>query len=546
MQQLFDLHGRKITLGRCLGRGGEGAVYAVPRQPRLAAKVYARRPDDQLLEKLGSMIAIGEESALETVAWPKGLLLDGPGGDVVGFLMQRVANHRPLHVLYSPRTRHGAFPRVRWDFLVRAARNLAAAVKSVHARGLVIGDVNEGNAVVSRRATVRLIDCDSFQVTRGGRVHLCPVGVPLFTPPELQGVRLDSVARTAEHDLFGLAALVFQLLFMGRHPYAGCHPTREITVEAAIREGFFAYGWDAARLGWQPPPLSLRLADIPSSMGSLFERAFGDSTAVGAPRPEAGEWVAALDRLESQLVTCGSDPAHRHARASGPCPWCRIEEQGGPIFFACGDANGRTEWRAAWRAIEAIRPPGPAVVPAPHSLPEIVGRPVPEEVLQERSWRRRATVAIVLPAVACYLITGTLVGLVLMIAFTRFHRVFPEAGEERERRKQALAACEGELRLLEDRFRSQGSDHAFQRKREELRAARRSVESGERGHEQVLRAGAVELRVLRHEILARRRELWPAVAALYRRRAQLKADLEQLVNALGGVRLPRLRRRRVP
>ena len=48
--------------------------------------------------------------------------------------------------------------------------------------------------------------------------------------------------RTPEHDRFGLAVLVFQLLFMGRHPFAGRHPERAIPVETAMREGLFAFG----------------------------------------------------------------------------------------------------------------------------------------------------------------------------------------------------------------------------------------------------------------------------------------------------------------
>jgi DNA-binding helix-hairpin-helix protein with protein kinase domain len=243
VRTFFDLLGREVALGRCLGRGGEGAVYAIPRRPGHVAKVYAQRPDDVLVRKLGAMIVIGASSPCETLAWPTGLLLDGRGGPAVGFLMPRVNGCRPLHALYGPGTRAEDFPEARWDFLVRAARNLAAAFESVHERGLVVGDVNEGNAVVSKKAVVRLIDCDSFQVTHEGRTYPCPVGVPLFTPPELQGRAFDRVVRTRDHDGFGLAVLLFHLLFLGRHPFAGRHPTREIGVETAIREGLFAFGW---------------------------------------------------------------------------------------------------------------------------------------------------------------------------------------------------------------------------------------------------------------------------------------------------------------
>jgi len=48
------------------------------------------------------------------------------------------------------------------------------------------------------------------------------------------------------------------------------------------------------------------------------------------------------------------------------------------------------------------------------------------------------------------------------------------------------------------------------------------------GHEQALRTGAAELRRLRGDILAGRRELLPAFSTLHRRLAQARADLERL------------------
>jgi DNA-binding helix-hairpin-helix protein with protein kinase domain len=80
-----------------------------------------------------------------------------------------------------------------------------------------------------QRATAALIDCDSFQITDGAHVFRCPVEVPEFTPPELQGSAFDSQTRTAQHDAFGLAVLIFYLLFLGRHPFMVC------TIHAEMR-----------------------------------------------------------------------------------------------------------------------------------------------------------------------------------------------------------------------------------------------------------------------------------------------------------------------
>jgi hypothetical protein len=51
-------------------------------------------------------------------------------------------------------------------------------------------------------------------VIANGKRFACEVGVETFTPPELQGKNLREVVRTANHDNFGLAIMVFLLLFI--------------------------------------------------------------------------------------------------------------------------------------------------------------------------------------------------------------------------------------------------------------------------------------------------------------------------------------------
>jgi len=328
-----DLQGNEVALGRFLGRGGEGAVYSVQTRAQLVAKIYMRTPDNHMGRKLAAMVQLGTGALTSLAAWPQDLLIDERTGNVVGFLMPRVEDHRGIHALYGPTNRKTAFPDATWAFLVRTARNVAATFDTVHGHGHVIGDVNEGNVVVSQEATVLLIDCDSFQITHLGRTYPCRVGVPLYTPPELQGQRLEDVVRTPDHDRFGLAVLVFQLLFMGRHPFAGLHPDRAIPVGMAIREGLFAFGREAARQRWKPPPFSLRLTDVSWSVAQIFEQAFGKEAAAGGPRPTAADWLTALDELEALTVICDKNPRHAHVILNDSCPWCRIEKEGGPSFF---------------------------------------------------------------------------------------------------------------------------------------------------------------------------------------------------------------------
>ena len=282
--------------------------------------------------------------------------------------MPRVDGHREIHALYGPTARKAAFPDASWAFLVRVARNLAAAFDAVHRHGHVIGDVNQGNVVVSRKATVRLIDCDSFQVTHVGHTYPCRVGVPLFTPPELQGQRLDCVLRTHDHDRFGLAVLVFQLLFMGRHPFTGRHRYACVPVETAIREGLFAFGQEARGQGWAAPAfLALPRRRHASRRGPLRARVRsqgrGRRAAPDRLRTGSGSSTPSRRSSSSAATTRGT----RTRATGGSCPWCRIENDGGPSFFflAQGSAPDAFDLAATWKAIESVLSPGEAPLPHP-------------------------------------------------------------------------------------------------------------------------------------------------------------------------------------
>ena len=206
-----------------VGVGGEARILLLREEPGLVAKVY-HNPTDRHERKLAAMIANPPVDPMAakghvSIAWPVDLLQTTHGaGRFVGFLMHRVAGLRPIIDYYNPRTRRQQCPLFDYRYLHRTARNLAAAVGALHLRGYVIGDVNESNILVTESALVTLVDTDSFQVRdpQTGLVYRCPVGTPQFTPPELQNKTFAHVDRMPEHDAFGLAVLIFQLLMEGR------------------------------------------------------------------------------------------------------------------------------------------------------------------------------------------------------------------------------------------------------------------------------------------------------------------------------------------
>ncbi|MEY2484190.1 MAG: hypothetical protein QOK24_2718 [Verrucomicrobiota bacterium] len=334
--QLVDQDGTRVAVGRQIGRtGGEGACYEATSHPGFLIKIYHPHaaPDGDKAAKLYHLaqLAKSNPALLNFAAWPTSIVWTD-GQRPCGFLMPMVRG-KEIHHLFSPKEREVEFPNRDWDFLVHVARNCAAAFDSVHDIGVVIGDVNEGNLLVTNDGTVRLIDCDSYQVQNGAHQWGCDVGIPLWTPPELQGQNFRGLVRTANHDRFGLAVMVFKLLFMGRHPYAGVplQPVKDFDLEKAIANYMFAFGPKSYSLGLRPPPHCLSLSAFPASYIERFEQSFLRGSEKG--RPTAENWAQAMQTLQQNLIKCSRDASHKYPRNLTQCPWCEIAGAGGPNFF---------------------------------------------------------------------------------------------------------------------------------------------------------------------------------------------------------------------
>jgi DNA-binding helix-hairpin-helix protein with protein kinase domain len=360
--KLYDQQGRPVHLGLELGKGGEGSVFEVAEAPELVAKIYHQPIDARKAGKLAAMVRQQGPGLLEVAAWPVGTLSRAPRGSAVGLLMPRVSGFKPVHLLYGPKSRLAEFPQATWSFLVHTACNVARALAVVHAGGNVVGDINHGNLLVSSRAMIKLIDCDSFQIEADRRRFLCEVGVPTHTPPELQGFNLRTVPRTPNHDAFGLAVVLFQLLFLGRHPFSGTYQRPgDMPLEQAIREFRFAYGSQAETRQMRQPPRTPPLAITSPPVATLFERAFSPHGARDGGRPRPGEWIAALENL--RLRACARRPVHTYAATLDSCPWCPIEiATGTALFKAPGPVRAAVEAfdvAAVWERILAVHAPGP-------------------------------------------------------------------------------------------------------------------------------------------------------------------------------------------
>ncbi len=520
MARYYDPQGRAVALGKELGSGGEGAVYEIAGDKRRVAKIYHRPATPEKAEKLRSMAELASIDLTAIASWPLEVLCDGAPDRVRGIVLPRIDNHDEIHKLYSPAHRKIDYPDKDWGFLAHTAMNCCAAFDAIHAKGHVIGDVNQGNLLVSQRGTVFLIDCDSFQVHARGKRFSCDVGVPQFTPPELQGKNFRGLARTVNHDRFGLALVIFHLLLMGRHPFAGRYLGKgDMPIEQAIAEFRYAFSRQAERLGMAPPPGTLPVQRVAPRLAPLFERAFGQGGDEPDARPSAAEWHAVLSAELAELVRCEADRGHRHAAGLKSCPWCELMLEGAPNFFLSVTFRSATPallevtpaLKTLWAEIAAVpRPRFAQPPPPPRGAVRIEPTPPPPAIESAQSLATMVGVVALVSLVA----TGGMVlvpeiGYVSVPMFGVFAlwwlALFLTSGHrpERNRRAKVLRVRRGQLRQLQAGWQIVVSraDMQFKRVQKELVTARDQIAKLKDLHD-------VELRKLSREMIDRQQKAY--------------------------------------
>lgn len=454
--------GKPLRLLAEIGKGGEGAVWSLSDATDRVTKIYLKPPSPAKVEKLRLMAAMPGGDLSKVAAWPLDLVLNGCR-EVTGFIMPRVAAHSDAHELYSPKSRAGSFPEADFRFLVHVASNVARAFRAVHRTGYIIGDVNHGHLLVGRDGRVVLIDCDSFQTPKPNGVLTCDVGVALFTPPELHGRSFKGLVRTPDHDAFGMAVLIFHLLCMGRHPYAGVWSGRgEMPIERAIAERRFAYGPHRKTMMMDRPPGTIDLAVLGPRISGLFDAAFAPTP--GRPRPTPADWVSALDTLKAALKPCTASGAHFYPSHLAACPWCVIEGQTGARLFGQrirGEAGQTINIAALWSQIERVAPPPPdPALPSAGLWKSPAGMDVPSPLLKQvRIAASVAAACIGLVACGSDGGVGPMGGMIgAGVAFAVWPRV---SAARRQTLAAAVNAAQATWNQLEGRWRDQATVAAF-------------------------------------------------------------------------------------
>lgn len=481
--ELLDSSGGIVRLGRQLGRkGGEGCVYEVGSDQGMVAKIFHEPADQDKRAKLTHMLGLTAPRLTSFAAWPKSLVFDGHRR-LAGFLMPKAAGAE-IHELFSRTQRSIAFSGKEWNFSVRVARNCSAAFDEVHSVGAVVGDVNEGNLLVSQNGTVSLIDCDSYQISANGSTWTCDVGVPIWTAPELQGRDFRGLRRTVNTDLFSLAVLIFRILFMGRHPFAGVPlTTSETTLEQCIAEFRFAFTANSQRLLIGPPPGVFPYAALSQTFRDMFDRAFLRGSELPSARPTAQEWVKELDSFELSLQRCRLTTSHLFPKGFASCPWCKLTIETGVHFFVSAAVTATQAFRvdrSLWPKIESFT--------ALHSLsanysnlnpiPRAAG-PLPKPITGERLEFKIGLVLLFLSIILGISVLWLLgMGLLLIACgFVIRGRTFQTYRPIAQRRQNQMNGAREEFESAISELRKTETDYlsAFQKTKDELRSKHEEI-----------------------------------------------------------------------
>ncbi len=320
---LRRLDGSFLSLQRKINTSGEGSIYSTE-DPTYFAKIY-HDPSLEKAKKLQKMLASppADPTASQghtSIAWPLDILLNKQGA-VQGFLMPKIRDGMHLTHVYNPRLRRQKAPEFNWYYLHATALNVAWILKALHDKNFIVGDLKSENFLVNNKALVTILDTDSFQIydetTRF--LFLSPVGSEGFTPPELIGKNLSLETRTELHDRFGLAVLIYLLLF-GVHPFSGIWEGEgdPPSLDMRIFQGLSTFSSPNLQSSPLAPPLSI----LPSFLGDAFKQTFNKGHLTPSERLSAQDWVHLLKKSFSLLETCPAHLSHFYYPSQGPCPWC--------------------------------------------------------------------------------------------------------------------------------------------------------------------------------------------------------------------------------
>ena len=316
---VVDQNGVRYELAGLLGRGGQGAVYAV-KGGRLAVKILAGSTAARR-ERLRNQLTHVRRLPLADLCVARPLEMLRPPH--TGYVMELLGDMVSLKSLMEPGKQEK--PSVEWYLRGGGLRRrltvlgkTAHLLSQLHGRGLAYSDPSPGNIFISSDANegeVWLLDCDNlrYESEPGAGVY-----TPGYGAPELVS---GSFGVSTLSDSYAFSVIAYQTLALA-HPFIGDQIDEG---GPELEEAAFS-----GRLPWIDDPhddsnratfgvprdwvLSGRLTE-------MFGRAFGKGRIAPRERPGTSEWADRIFTAADATIHCsGCSGTYYFSRSN--CPWC--------------------------------------------------------------------------------------------------------------------------------------------------------------------------------------------------------------------------------
>ena len=307
-----------ILLGKVIGQGTESVIHDVicpddklPSKKYMGthvAKIYNKPATKEYVMKLNSLIYTWQTGGkqLSGFCFPRCLVFDkDTQGRCVGFIMPYYNANR-LDQIFScfmdqrPDHRWKRPPQLRnidmeWTQaeLATLALNILRKLKELHKWGIYMCDFNPKNILVGRNQETWFVDVDSYQVGQ----HACPVYREEYSSPRLVELGCPAGEMLTEDDVnYSIAVLLFQIFFVGMHPYVRSGGGK--TYEQLIKDRDFAY------------PLTYKVNYIPKgswqkiwySLPLYIKKCFHDAFTTDNC-PDVDTWISVISKYKAYIET---------------------------------------------------------------------------------------------------------------------------------------------------------------------------------------------------------------------------------------------------
>ena len=293
--------GRQIHLGNLIAKGGEGEVFEIINDSKNCIKIYHSNISIENKEEKLKYMCLNQPSELESenfrVCWPKEVIYENE--KFAGYLMPKAFEDSllPYHLCQPsipeklPSKWKTTFDRNKPKGIVsrlKLSTNIIAVVSRVVKTGeYTIVDLKPQNILVTNGGKVSLIDMDSVQIVKNGKVLFeAPVSTPEYTPPEAKEILKNKALITSDWDTFSLGVLVYEIM-CGIHPYVGTAkpPNDNLSTISEKIENNITYITNGKEAFSSLPPPHKIFDAFSSKFKILFENIFREYTLGISSRP---------------------------------------------------------------------------------------------------------------------------------------------------------------------------------------------------------------------------------------------------------------------